>query len=57
MALLQGFPADYRFLGPLSSKYRQIGDAVPPMIATMIAQAVADDAAGLSVPSQFRMAV
>ncbi|MES2145352.1 MAG: DNA cytosine methyltransferase [Pseudomonadota bacterium] len=57
MALLQGFPADYQFLGPTSSKYRQIGDAVPPMIATMIAQAVANDAAGISVPSQFRMAV
>ncbi|MDP2184825.1 MAG: DNA cytosine methyltransferase [Xanthomonadales bacterium] len=57
MALLQGFPTDYQFLGPISSKYRQIGDAVPPMIATMIAQAIADDVAGLSAPSQFRMAV
>ena len=57
MALLQGFPADYQFLGPISSKYRQIGDAVPPTIATMIAQAIADDVAGLSVRSQFRMAV
>jgi DNA (cytosine-5)-methyltransferase 1 len=46
MGLIQGFPDDYHFEGSLSSKYRQIGDAVPPMIARMIAQAVADDVAG-----------
>lgn len=46
MALLQGFPADYQFLGSLSFKYRQIGDAVPPMIAAQIANAIAADAAG-----------
>lgn len=46
MGLIQGFPDNYLFEGSLSSKYRQIGDAVPPMIATMIAQAVADDVAG-----------
>lgn len=63
MALIQGFPADYRFMGNISSKYRQIGDAVPPMIATMIAQSIADDIAGnASSPisqqeAQFRLAV
>lgn len=46
MALLQGFPDDYNFLGTMSFKYRQIGDAVPPMIASMIAGAIASDAAG-----------
>jgi DNA (cytosine-5)-methyltransferase 1 len=46
MALIQGFPADYRFLGSLSFKYRQIGDAVPPTIATMIAEAISADANG-----------
>jgi len=37
MALLQGFPADYFFLGRLTAKYNQIGDAVPPMISSIIA--------------------
>jgi DNA (cytosine-5)-methyltransferase 1 len=38
MALLQGFPDDYLFMGTLTAKYNQIGDAVPPLIATVIAQ-------------------
>lgn len=46
MALLQGFPEDYQFTGSLSFKYRQIGDAVPPAVATIIANAVASDAIG-----------
>ena len=37
MALLQGFPADYHFEGPLTAKYNQIGDAVPPLVASLIA--------------------
>lgn len=37
MALLQGFPEEYEFLGRLASKYNQIGDAVPPLISTKIA--------------------
>lgn len=58
MALIQGFPPDYQFEGSLSFKYRQIGDAVPPMIAAMIAKALMEDAAGRSsTPSQLRMAV
>jgi len=58
MALLQGFPPDYVFEGTLSFKYRQIGDAVPPMIASMIADAISEDAAGRGVmPNQMRMAV
>lgn len=46
MALIQGFPADYQFLGGLSFKYRQIGDAVPPMVAEQIAHAILADDAG-----------
>jgi len=38
MALLQGFPADYVFEGPLTAKYNQIGDAVASMIAEKIAR-------------------
>lgn len=50
MALIQGFPSDYHFLGSLSFKYRQIGDAVPPLVSALIADAVASDAAGNAAP-------
>lgn len=46
MSLLQGFPPDYAFVGQLSSRYRQIGDAVPPLVSRMIAQAIAADTEG-----------
>ena len=58
MALLQGFPPDYYFEGSLSFKYRQIGDAVPPLIAGMIAEAISADAEGrTAAPNQWRMAI
>ena len=41
MALLQGFPADYVFEGPLTARYNQIGDAVPPMISAQVAAHIA----------------
>jgi DNA (cytosine-5)-methyltransferase 1 len=41
MALLQGFPADYVFTGPVSARYNQIGDAVPPLVSTEIASLIA----------------
>ena len=37
LATVQGFPIDYEFKGPLSSVYRQIGNAVPPPFAKAIA--------------------
>jgi len=40
MALLQGFPEDYHFVGPLTAKYNQIGDAVPPLVASRIADQI-----------------
>lgn len=41
LALLQGFPADYRFVASsLSNKYRHVGDAVPPIIAYQLAALV-----------------
>lgn len=40
MALLQGFPPDYYFVGRLTAKYNQIGDAVPPLVAERIARHV-----------------
>jgi DNA (cytosine-5)-methyltransferase 1 len=41
-AALQTFPADMVFLGPQSSQYRQIGNAVPPGLAVVIGQALVD---------------
>lgn len=41
MAVLQGFPFDYRFpVRAVSNRYRAIGDAVPPLIAWQIAACV-----------------
>lgn len=37
LALLNGFPENWSFHGTLSNKYRQIGDAVPPLISYQIA--------------------
>lgn len=37
LAAVQSFPLDYEFKGPLSSVYRQIGNAVPPMFAMRLA--------------------
>ncbi len=37
LATVQGFPFGYAFKGPLSSVYRQIGNAVPPPFARAIA--------------------
>jgi DNA (cytosine-5)-methyltransferase 1 len=38
LGILQGFPADYRFTGASRKNlYRQIGDAVPPLISYQLA--------------------
>jgi len=36
-SLIQSFPEDYNFIGGLESKYRQIGNAVPPNLAYNLA--------------------
>lgn len=41
LAILNGFPSDYKFDGSsLANKYRHVGDAVPPLISYQIASAV-----------------
>jgi len=46
-ALLQGFPSDYNFLGGFDSKFRQIGNAVPPTFAAALAAHIANTINGL----------
>ncbi|MEV6791640.1 DNA (cytosine-5-)-methyltransferase [Streptomyces sp. NPDC051320] len=41
MALLQGFPADWRFSGGKTSAYRQVGNAFPPPVAEAVGRSIA----------------
>jgi DNA (cytosine-5)-methyltransferase 1 len=36
-ACLQGFPTTYRFAGSFDSRFRQVGNAVPPSVAAFLA--------------------
>ncbi|MFI1482715.1 DUF6339 family protein [Streptomyces sp. NPDC020747] len=40
-ATIQAIPADWRFFGGKTSRYRQIGHAMPPPLATAVGQAIA----------------
>lgn len=39
-ASLQSFPNDFQFYGPLSAQWRQIGNAVPPLLGRAIGNAI-----------------
>jgi DNA (cytosine-5)-methyltransferase 1 len=45
-ALLQGFPRDYWFAGSLDERFRQIGNAVPPVFSTALALHVLGELVG-----------
>ena len=45
-ARLQTFPDTYRFVGSLNSRCRQIGNAVPPLLASVLAHEIADQVWG-----------
>jgi DNA (cytosine-5)-methyltransferase 1 len=49
MAVLQGFPADYRFAGSRRERVRQIGNAVPPAMASHMVRAVCETLRQVSV--------
>ncbi|MFF2508331.1 DNA cytosine methyltransferase [Streptomyces sp. NPDC058067] len=42
LALLQGFPAGWKFAGRKTSVYRQVGNAFPPPVARAVGRAIAD---------------
>jgi DNA (cytosine-5)-methyltransferase 1 len=45
-ARIQTFPDTYRFVGSLSSRCRQIGNAVPPLLAQVLAHSIAAQIGG-----------
>lgn len=51
-ALLQSFPADWFFEGPFDDKFKQIGNAVPPLFAKAVAESLDRHWLCASVPTE-----
>ncbi|MEX2237838.1 MAG: DNA cytosine methyltransferase [Dehalococcoidia bacterium] len=54
-AAIQQFPANYRFAGSTSQKYKQIGNAVPPGLGAAIGRALVTVIEGLTLTTQIRL--
>jgi DNA (cytosine-5)-methyltransferase 1 len=53
VARIQGFPDAWEFSGKKTAAYRQVGNALPPPVATQIGTAITE-ALGASTPLQTR---
>jgi DNA (cytosine-5)-methyltransferase 1 len=49
VALLQGFPADWRFAGRKTAAYRQVGNAFPPPVARAVGERISHALASTQV--------
>jgi DNA (cytosine-5)-methyltransferase 1 len=59
LATVQSFPLNYEFCGPNSSAYRQIGNAVPPVLGKALGSiftAIEEDTDSVQVPTNDEVA-
>lgn len=50
IATIQSFPLDFEFVGSMTSVYRQIGNAVPPLLAKSVAESIKSARVGERAP-------
>ncbi len=55
LARLQTFPDDFSVLGPRATYHRQIGNAVPSLLAEVLGNAIADQLLGLESSSRLKL--
>jgi len=49
--LLQGLPADFTLAGPLTARWRMVGNCVPPALAEAVARALLRSLGGMALSS------